>query len=149
MIDAGTAAKEHYAIGDPVVISTLGKKHTYELTGTASFGDTDSLGFATVAAWDLETAQKLLHREGQFDTISIAAKEGTSPTELVDAIKPLMTDTLQVQDSAKQAADDAKDLNSGMDFLRYGLLGFGAHRAVRRRVRDLQHPVDHGRPADA
>ena len=126
MIDAGTAAKEHYAIGDPVVISTLGKKHTYELTGTASFGDTDSLGFATVAAWDLETAQKLLHREGQFDTISIAAKEGTSPTELVDAIKPLMTDTLQVQDSAKQAAEDAKDLNSGMDFLRYGLLGFGA-----------------------
>ena len=125
MIDAGTAAKEHYAIGDPVVISTLGEKHTYELTGTASFGDTDSLGFATIAAWDLKTSQQLLDREGQFDTISIAAKEGTSPTELVDAIKPLIPDTLQVQDSAKQAEEDAKDLNSGMDFLRYALLGFG------------------------
>jgi putative ABC transport system permease protein len=125
VIDAGTATTEHYAIGDPVVISSLGKKHTDKLTGTASFGDTDSLGFATVAAWDLETAQKLLHREGQFDTISIAAAKGTSPTELVDAIKPLIGDTLQVQDSAKQAADDAKDLNSGMDFLRYFLLGFG------------------------
>jgi putative ABC transport system permease protein len=125
VIDAGTAAKQHYTIGDPVVISTLGDKHTYELTGTASFGDTDSLGFATIAAWDIETAQKLLHREGRFDTISIAAKEGTSATELVDAVKPLIGDTLQVQDSAKQAADDAKELNSGMNFLRYILLGFG------------------------
>ena len=125
VIDAGTADKQHYAIGDPVVISTLGEKHSYELTGTASFGDVDSLGFATIAAWDLKTAQKLLHREGQFDTISIAAKEGTSPSELVDAIKPLIPDTLQVKDSAKQAADDAKDLNSGLDVLRYGLLGFG------------------------
>jgi putative ABC transport system permease protein len=125
VIDAGTAENQHYNIGDPVVISTLGQKRSYELTGTASFGDTDSLGFATVAAWDLETAQQLLHREDRFDTISIAAKEGTSPAELVAAIKPLVPDTLQVQDSAKQAKDDAKDLNSGMDFLRYFLLGFG------------------------
>ena len=125
VIDAGTAAKEHYEIGDPVVISTLGKKHTYELTGTASFGDTDSLGFATIAAWDLETAQKVMDREGSFDTISVAAKQGTTPAELVDAIDPLLPDALQVVDSEKQAAEDAQELNSGMDVLRYGLLGFG------------------------
>jgi putative ABC transport system permease protein len=124
VIDAGTAEKEHYAIGDPVVISSLGEKHTYRLTGTASFGDTDSLGFATVAAWDLPTAQKVLHREGAFDLISVAAKDGTSPAELVKALQPLVPGTLQVKDSAKQAAEDAKDLNSGMDFLRYILLGF-------------------------
>src|SRR5829696_4385035 len=124
VVDAGTAEKEHYAIGDPVVISSLGEKHTYQLAGTASFGDTDSLGFATVAAWDLPTAQKVLHREGSYDTISVAAKDGTSPAELVKALQPLLPETLQVNDSAKQAADDAKDLNSGMDFLRYILLGF-------------------------
>jgi len=124
VIDAGTAEKEHYAIGDKVVVSTLGDKHTYELTGTASFGSTDSLGFATIAAWDTKTAQQLLHREGRFDTISIAAKEGTSPAELVTAVKPLLSDTLEVQDSAAQSKEDAKDLNSGLDFLRYILLGF-------------------------
>ena len=124
VIDAGTAEKEHYAIGAPVVISTLGEKHTYEVTGTASFGATDSLGFATIAAWDTKTAQQLLHREGRFDTISIAAKEGTSPAELVTAVKPLLSDTLEVQDSAAQSKEDAKDLNSGLDFLRYILLGF-------------------------
>ena len=47
-----------------------------------SFGGVDSLGFASIAAWDIETAQTLLHREGRFDGISIAAKQGTSAPEL-------------------------------------------------------------------
>jgi putative ABC transport system permease protein len=124
-IDAGTAAKEHYKVGDSVVVSTLGKKHTYRLTGTVSFGGVDSLGFASVAAWDIETAQTLLDREGRFDGISIAAKQGTSVTELTQAVKPLLPGTLQVKDSAKQAKDDAAELNSGMDTIRMFLLGFG------------------------
>jgi putative ABC transport system permease protein len=49
-IDAGTAAKEHYKVGDAVVISTLGKRHTYRLSGTVSFGGVDSLGFARAAS---------------------------------------------------------------------------------------------------
>ena len=44
-----------------------------------SFGSVDSLGFASIAAWDVKTAQTLLHREGRFDAISVAAKQGTSP----------------------------------------------------------------------
>src|SRR4051794_15601310 len=51
-IDAGSAAKEHYKVGDKVVVSTLGKKATYTLTGTTTFGGEDSLGFASVAVWD-------------------------------------------------------------------------------------------------
>ena len=44
-IDAGTAAKKHYKVGDPVVISTLGAKHTYRITGTVSFGGSVCLKF--------------------------------------------------------------------------------------------------------
>ena len=36
-----------------------------------------------------------------------------------------------------------------MSILKYFLLGFGAHLAAGRRVRDLQHAVDHRRPAHA
>jgi putative ABC transport system permease protein len=124
-IDAGTAAKEHYKVGDSVVVSTLGKKHTYRVSGTVSFGGVDSLGFASVATWDVPTAQTLLHREGRFDGISIAAKEGTSVAELTRAVRPLLPATLQVKDSAKQAKDDAAELDSGMDTIRMFLLGFG------------------------
>jgi putative ABC transport system permease protein len=123
-IDAGTAAKERYRVGDPVVVSTLGKKHTYTLSGTVSFGGVDSLGFASVATWDIQTAQTLLDREGRFDGISMAAKEGTSVAELVRAVKPLLPATLQVKDSAKQAKDEAAELDSSMSMIRMFLLGF-------------------------
>ena len=56
----------------------LGKKHTYRVSGTVSFGSVDSLGFASIAAWDVKTAQTLLDREGRYDAISVAAKNGTS-----------------------------------------------------------------------
>ena len=89
------------------------------------YGDVDSLGFASIAAWDVKTAQKLLHREGRFDTISISAKDGTSSAELVRAVSPLIPASLQVKDSAKQADQDAKELDSSMSIVKYFLLGFG------------------------
>jgi putative ABC transport system permease protein len=125
VIDAGTADKKHYKIGDSVVVSSLGKKHTYRITGTVSYGDVDSLGFASIAAWDLKTAQALLDREGRYDGISIAAKDGTSSTQLVNAIKPLLDSNLEVKDSKAQAKDDAANINDGMKTIRLVLLGFG------------------------
>ena len=111
--------------GDTITISTLGKKHAFELTGIVTYGKVNSLGFASIAAWDVETAQKLLHREGRFDSISIAAKDGTSSAKLVSAVQPLISSSLQVKDSVKQAKDDADELNSSMAVLKYVLLGFG------------------------
>jgi putative ABC transport system permease protein len=126
VVDAGTVAKQHYRLGDSITVSTLGTKRSYELTGVVSYGEVDSLGFASIAAWDLKTAQTVMHREGSYDTISIAAKQGTSSKELVKAVAPLVPGTLQVKDSAKQAKDDAEELNSSMSILKYFLLGFGA-----------------------
>jgi putative ABC transport system permease protein len=124
VIDAGTAKKEHYAVGDDVKIATGAEQNTYEVSGIASFGEVDSLGFGSIAAWDVKTAQSLLDREGRYDSISIAAKEGTSPAELVSAVKPLVGDGLAVQDSAKQAEQDSAEVNESMSYIRYFLLGF-------------------------
>jgi putative ABC transport system permease protein len=124
-IDAGTASKHHYKPGDTVVVSTLGKKHSYTISGTMSFGSVDSLGFASIAAWDVKTAQTVLHREGRFDSISVAAKHGTSAAQLAKAISPILPANLQVKDAAKQAKDDAKNLNDGLAMIRWVLLGFG------------------------
>jgi putative ABC transport system permease protein len=124
-IDAGTAEKKHYEVGDSVVVSTLGKKHTFRISGTLSYGDVDSLGFASIAAWDVKTAQSLLHREGRYDVISVAAKDGTSSAQLVNAIKPLVGSDLEVKDSKAAAADSAETINDGMKTIRLVLLGFG------------------------
>ena len=124
-IDAGTADKKHYEVGDSVVVSTLGKKHTYRISGTLSYGDVDSLGFASIAAWDVKTAQALLDREGRYDVISVAAKDGTSSAQLVNAIKPLVGSDLEVKDSKVAAKDSAENINDGMKTIRLVLLGFG------------------------
>ena len=108
------------------MVSTLGKQHTYRISGTVSYGSIDSLGFASIAAWDVETAQSLLNREGRYDGISVAAKEGTSAAQLVQAIKPVLPAGLQVEDSAAQAKKDANEVNDGMAMIRWVLLGFGA-----------------------
>src|SRR4051794_25458546 len=126
VIDAGTAAKKHYKVGDRIVVSTLGAKHGYRVAGTASFGSVDSLGFASIAAWDVDTAQALLHREGRFDGIAIAARKGTSDAQLVAAVKPLLSANLEVKTSAAQAKDDAKNLDTALTTIKLFLLGFGA-----------------------
>ena len=126
VIDAGTAEKQHYALGDSVRVSTAATTASYRITGTASYGDVDSLGFSSVAIWDVKTAQALLDREGRFDTISIAAKDGTSAAELVHAVRPLIPATLEVKDSAKQAEEASAEADKGMAYIRYFLLGFGA-----------------------
>ncbi len=125
VIDAGTAKKEHLAAGDSVAVDTATGKQRYEITGTASYGEVDSLGFGSIAVWDLETAQTVLDREGRYDGISIAAKSGTSADELVKAVQPLVPSNVEVQDSAKQAEQDAEQLNDGMGKIRAFLLGFG------------------------
>src|SRR4051812_12417319 len=126
VIDAGTAAKEHYAIGDSVRVATAANTASYKITGTASFGDVDSLGFGSVAVWDVKTAQALLDRKGRFDSISIAAKDGTSAAELVRAVRPLVPAALEVKDSAAKAADESAEADKGLAYIRYFLLGFAA-----------------------
>jgi putative ABC transport system permease protein len=125
-LDAGTAASENFRVGDTVTVSALGAKRRYEVTGIASFGGVDSLGGATMAIWDLPTAQTVLHKQGRFDGISIAAKESTSPAALIRAVQPLVPASLEVKDAEQQSAADAKETNVIVNVIRYFLLGFGA-----------------------
>jgi putative ABC transport system permease protein len=126
VLDADTAAAQNFRVGDTVTVATLGAKHRYEVTGIATFGGLNTLGGATIAIWDLPTAQTLLDKRGRFDGISIAAKDGTSSAELIRAVQPLVPASLEVKDSEQQAAADAKDTNVIVKAIRYFLLGFGA-----------------------
>jgi putative ABC transport system permease protein len=125
-LDAGTAARENFRVGDTVAVSTLGAKRRYQVTGIATFGAVNSLGDATMAIWDLPTAQTLLDKTGRFDGISIAARSGTSTDALLRAVQPLVPASLEVKNAAQQAAADADETNVIVNAIRYFLLGFGA-----------------------
>jgi putative ABC transport system permease protein len=125
VIDASTASNEGYAVGDTIGVAALGPVQQYEITGIAKFGSVDSIGGATFAVFDVPTAQALFAKRGHFDSIAVAAKEGTTPEQLVDELEPLVPETAEVQTGAAQASADAAETNEGIKFITYILLGFG------------------------
>ena len=86
VIDAGTADEQGFAVGDTVQVSTLQPKRPFELVGVAKYGEVDSLGGISFVVFTIPAAQELLGREGQYDAISVAAREGVSEDDVVAAI---------------------------------------------------------------
>jgi len=124
-IDAGTAEKHDYSVGDEIGLAANGPVRQYRITGIAMFGDVDSIGGAVMAIVDLPTAQALLHQQGRYDAISITAKDGSSPAEVQQAVQPLVPANVDVKLAADEADDAAEETNEGLSFVRIFLLGFG------------------------
>jgi putative ABC transport system permease protein len=125
VIDNGTATKHDYAVGDTIRAAADGPTRTYAISGIAKLGDVDSIGGATIAVFDVATAQALLNKQGAFDAISTAGKPGVSDDQLAREIARVLPPSAQVQTGAQQADADAKEINSGISFVRYLLLAFG------------------------
>ena len=125
VIDANTADEYGYGVGDTIGIAALGPVKQYEITGVAAFGSVDSIGGATIAIFDLPTAQALFQKEGRFDAISVAAKEGVSPTELVSQLQPLLPPEAEVKTGDARAAAESENTASELGPVTYILLGFG------------------------
>jgi len=123
VIDVATADEQGYKVGDTVEIGTTQPARPFELVGLAQYGEVRSLGTATFAVFTIPTAQKLLDRDGQFDAISVAAKEGVTPQELVREIRPILPESAQVRSGEQQAEEDAKQAEF-TKFIRYFLLAF-------------------------
>jgi putative ABC transport system permease protein len=123
-IDAGVADREGFEVGQTIEISTLLPKRAFEVVGIARFGEVDSLGSTTFAIFDVATAQTLYEREGQFDAISVAGAEGTTPEQLMADIGPLLPDDAQVKTGAEEAQESKDEISEFTTFIRYFLLAF-------------------------
>jgi putative ABC transport system permease protein len=125
VIDRGTAGDQGYGVGDTVRIATLKPVRPFRVTGIAQYGSVSSLGTVTFAVFTIPTAQELLDRKDQFDAISVAAKDGVTPEQLVDDIKPILPATAQVRTGVEQADEDQSEVSEFTSFIRYFLLAFG------------------------
>ena len=106
VIDAASAKKEHYKVGDEIGVAGEGPQRNMTVSGIARFGSVDSIGGATFAVFDVPTAQSLLNKEGQFDVIYVTPKSGVSEAEVADQVKPLLPSSAQIEtgDAAGKAA---------------------------------------------
>jgi putative ABC transport system permease protein len=124
-IDQKTANAKHFKVGDTIGVLTRGPVQRFRIVGTVRFGGVSSLGGATIAIFDLPTAQRIFNKVGKLDSIGIASKQNVTPDQLVAEVKPLLPPTAQVRTGAQEAKQAAKDTNGFLSFLEYFLLAFG------------------------
>src|SRR5262249_28492760 len=124
VIDKSTAGKKDIRIGQMLGVQSEGPVETFRVSGLVKFGAVSSIGGATLAGFDLPTAQRLFDKVGKLDQIRVAAKSGVSPQALAKQIEPILPAGTQVKTGNKQAASDPKDTNSFIDFLQKFLLAF-------------------------
>ncbi|HSC93285.1 MAG TPA: FtsX-like permease family protein [Gaiellaceae bacterium] len=124
VIDKATADKEDFAVGDAIGIQGAGPVERLRLSGLVRFGAVSSIGGATLAGFDLATAQRIFDKAGKLDQIRVAAKPGVSPTQLLAALDSRLPDSVQVRTGSEQASEDASGTNEFISFLQNFLLAF-------------------------
>lgn len=124
-IDAKTASTKHFTVGDSIGVLAQGPLERFRITGLVRFAGLSSLGGATLAIFDLPTAQRLFDKRGKLDSIGLAGKPNVTPDQLVAQIRPLLPKTAQVRTGQQEAKQAAKDTNGFLSILEYFLLAFG------------------------
>jgi len=126
VIDAATAGKTGYAPGDRATILFTDGPRDYTVVGVAGFGEADNLAGATIATFDLATAQQVLGKVGQFDTIAVRGEDGVSADELRDRIDAVLPGGLEAVTSDEVVAESSKAVADALGFFTKALLGFAA-----------------------
>ncbi|MBV9165139.1 MAG: ABC transporter permease [Solirubrobacterales bacterium] len=124
-IDAETASKQNFAIGQQIGVVARGPVQRFEIVGTVNFGGVSSLGGATIAIFSLPTARRIFHKQGQLDQINVAARHGVSPEQLVHTIRPLLPPNSQVKTGRAEAQQQTKDTSGFLNIFQDFLLAFG------------------------
>ncbi|MBA3427677.1 MAG: ABC transporter permease [Actinobacteria bacterium] len=124
VIDEATADKESFEVGEQVGLQAAGPVERLRIAGIVHFGAASSLGGATLAGFDLATAQRLFDKRGELDEIAVAARAGVSNEQLIGQIRPVLPPNTRVIAADQQAEEDAADTNEFITFLQGFLLAF-------------------------
>jgi putative ABC transport system permease protein len=125
VIDHSTARKKGFSVGDTIGAQAQSAVERFRISGIVKFGPSGSIGGATLAGFDLPTAQRFFDKRGRLDQIAVARKSGFSEATLLSQVRELLPTTAQVRTGTAQAQEDQKDTNSFISFLRDFLLAFG------------------------
>ncbi len=124
-IDANTASKNSFSIGQTIGVIAQGPEQRFRIVGTVKIAGVSSLGGSTMAAFSLPTAQRLFNKQGRYDQISVAAKQGFTPQRIVNEIRPLLPSSAQVRTGQGQAQQATNQTSGFLDIFQNFLLAFG------------------------
>jgi len=127
VIDRASARKGHLELGDIVTVLTQTGAHPLSLVGIARFGSVDSPGGASVALFDLRTAQQLLlGGSPELDAVMVGAAPGVSEAELTARVAAVLPSGVEAMTGSAITAETQSDVAKSMGFFNTFLMVFAA-----------------------
>jgi len=123
-IDAGTARKADFHVGDRITVLLKGPARTFTVVGIVGFGTTDNLAGATITAFDLQSAQKYVGTPGTYTDLAVAGAEGISQKDLAGRISTVLPKGFEAVTQQQTVDETTKDIKQGLGFFSTFLLVF-------------------------
>jgi putative ABC transport system permease protein len=123
-IDKAAAESSGLELGERIKIIGQGSARSFRLIGFTRLGSA-SFGGASIAQVTLPVAQRLTHKTGRFDQISVAADSGVSATVLKRRIDREMPPGVRVETAKENANRGSEEIRDNLSFLQTFLLVFG------------------------
>jgi putative ABC transport system permease protein len=125
LIDAKTAERTGYRVGDTVRLSVDGPVLTPKITGIFATDDGAVAAGGSLALFDTATAQRLFGKAGTYDEIDVTAKPGVTQAALkAELDQALPEGRVETSTGAQLADDQAEMISSQMGGMKQGLLVF-------------------------
>jgi len=123
-LDKAAADVSGVELGERIRLIGQGSARSFRLVGFTQLGSA-SFGGASIAQVTLPVAQRLTHKRGRFDQISVAAREGVSPETLKRRIERVMPPNVRVETAQENADRGSEEIRDNLGFLQTILLVFG------------------------
>jgi putative ABC transport system permease protein len=124
LMDAGTAQKYDFTVGQRVRILLAGPTRTFTITGIAQFGTASNLAGATLAAFTLPTAQEVLNSPGLLSAINVVAAPGADKSAVQRDIARMLPHGVEVVTGQTVVDESTSAVNQGLSFFNTALLIF-------------------------
>jgi putative ABC transport system permease protein len=124
VMDAATAQKYGFTVGQRVRILTAGPTRTFIITGIAEFGNASNLAGATLAAFTLPTAQAIAQVPGQLDDINVLTAPGADKSAVQRAIAKVLPAGVEVVTGQTLVSESTTAVSQALSFFDTALLVF-------------------------
>ncbi|HVY78390.1 MAG TPA: FtsX-like permease family protein [Solirubrobacterales bacterium] len=122
-IDKAAAEVSDLKLGEEIRLIGQGSARSFRLVGFTRLGGA-SFGGMSIAQVTLPVAQRLTHKVGRFDQISVAAGKGVSATTLKQRIARQMPPGVKVETAQENADRGTEEIRENLSFLQIFLLVF-------------------------
>ncbi|MFJ9695512.1 ABC transporter permease [Kitasatospora sp. NPDC101183] len=125
-LDAKTADKGGYKVGDTVRVAVNGPVMELKLTGVLHTNDPRVTSGGSLAAFDTATAQKLYLSPGRFAELDVKAAPGADDAALLTAVKQAVPqgDSIEARTGRELADEQDRMIEQGFKTLSTFLMGF-------------------------